>query len=1222
MNSFKYNISKKQVLLFIFFITLHLSSLAVTKTTTGNGNWNSSSTWSPSGQPSASDDVIIATGHSPNVNVSNAQCKSLTIQSGATVLIGNSKKLTVNNTAGLNISGTLNINGGNITIVNNSTNFTVNAGGAVNWNPGDNSSGGATLFGKCIENFSPTSTLTIRKWYSTSVGLGTVVSSNFGNLTISGVSGIWQMQNSLQTRSVQGLLTITSSYIVLDNTGAISNTTIGSIHLTNSSAYLDFYNGTHPGSFSVTTGNVTIAGGELDGFYTAGTGTCNFTINGNLDMTSYGYLVGSHNHNGHFNITINGNASLNRSYFWGINNGSGNITINITGDLTTTKNGSTYSEFYGIVDGNGNSTLTINGSFSNQGYFDLIWNTGVTGVGNGNGSMTIGGTFTQSDGDFRGIWNATTTNSGSCSITIDTLNYSGGIFMVAYSCASGSVNHSLSVTGKATIAFSNSSNIFRGNGLATLSGTQNNSSFTYTCNGPFEINGNASAEFSANTGYGSETILLQSTTSFSGGTINFGFTEHDINFTTTDQFTITGGTIYLSKNSGNSTINLNQNVLLNGGTLNVKNNTGRTNVNISGDLTITSGTLLLYSNSSIASNDSTNLRISGDFTQSNGSLQFTNNTGNTGPICLYIEGGNYNLSGTGSITSGGAGTSSYFGYIIFNNSTNTNYNRSSANHHIEQVKYRLNSGANVTVTGGPMELSSGATAATDYLTVSTDASLNLGTTSIISNGLAAHCGIQVSSSGTLLTANINGLYDGTNNAAISSGSNMDYELASTSTICYNGVDNQKISGYGNGIATATKHKYGSLEIAFNGTADNEYSYLENDLEVRNEITLTSGELKLNGHTLTGELITATTGYVKSEENNAVNNSKLLLAYTPTNKNLTFPFGKNSSTYIPVSINITNNPGTGYITVSTRGTGENNTPLPGLDNVAAIPTINPGGADVSTSHVIDRWWEVNAPGVTATYSLRYAGDENTTAGSVSGGTFNVQQWNGSNFTKVNSAGNGVTTGIGTITATLNNVSGPLVLSSGSASLPIKLLEFTAKLKENYVLIKWATAEEKNNDYFNIERSADGTSFENIEEIDGAGNSSSILHYEIRDNNPLPGTSYYRLKQTDFDGTFTYSPIRAVNRSSNNQLNETGIEILSLSPNPFSNEFSVKYNLTQGGESSISIYSMTGQLVYDQKRVDDSGINTFNFMDENNLPPANYILQIINGSEKISKKLVKN
>ncbi|MBK9320239.1 MAG: hypothetical protein IPM91_16550 [Bacteroidetes bacterium] len=77
----------------------------------------------------------------------------------------------------------------------------------------------------------------------------------------------------------------------MDNTGAISNTTIGSIHLTNSSAYLDFYNSTHPGSFSVTTGNVTIAGGELDGFYTAGTGTCNFTINGNLDMTSYGYLV-------------------------------------------------------------------------------------------------------------------------------------------------------------------------------------------------------------------------------------------------------------------------------------------------------------------------------------------------------------------------------------------------------------------------------------------------------------------------------------------------------------------------------------------------------------------------------------------------------------------------------------------------------------------------------------------------------------------------------------------------------------------------------------------------------------------------------------------------------------------------------------------------------------------------------------------------------------------
>lgn len=135
-NSFHKIMAKKHLLLFTVFITLlHLQSIAVTKTTTGNGNWNSPSTWSPSGEPSSSDDVIITTGHTPNVNVSNGQCKSLTIQSGATILIGNSKKLTINNTSGLTVSGTLNINGGNLTIVNNSTNFIVNAGGAVNWNP-------------------------------------------------------------------------------------------------------------------------------------------------------------------------------------------------------------------------------------------------------------------------------------------------------------------------------------------------------------------------------------------------------------------------------------------------------------------------------------------------------------------------------------------------------------------------------------------------------------------------------------------------------------------------------------------------------------------------------------------------------------------------------------------------------------------------------------------------------------------------------------------------------------------------------------------------------------------------------------------------------------------------------------------------------------------------------------------------------------------------------
>ncbi len=1198
-----------------------LTTFAVTKTTTGNGNWNSPSTWSPSGQPSASDDVIISTGHSPNVNVSNGQCKSLTIQSGASLVIGNSKKLTINSTTGLNVSGTLNVNSGNLTIVNNSTNFTINAGGTFIWKPGDNTSGGATIFSKCIENFAGTSNITINKWYNTSVGLGTVVSSNFGNLTIDGVSGTWQMQNSLETRAVVGTLTITNAYVVLDNTGAISNTSLGAITLTNSSSYLDFVNGTHPGSFTVNSGNVNITGGELDGFYTSGTGNCTFNINGDLTMTSYATFIGSHNHNGNFILNISGNVSLSRSYLNGVQNGSGNATIDIGGNLTTTKSGSTYSEINGIIDGNGNVSINVDGNFSNQGYFDLIWNSGVTGVGNGNGTLTIGGTFSQSDGDFRGIWNATTTTSGSCSITIDTLNFSGGIFMTAYSCASSAINHTLTITGKADIVYSASGNIFRGNGLATLSGTQNNSSFTMNCNGPLTISGNGSAEFSANAGYGTESINLMGAVTISGGTINFGLTQHNLNITSAGQFTVSSGTVYLSKSSGASNITISSDVVVSGGTLNIKHNTGKTNCTFSGAMTISGGTVYLYSNTSLAADDSTNLYVNGDFTQSGGTLMFSNNTANTGPACIFINGENYNLSGTGSISSFGAGSASYFGTMIFNNSSNTNYNRSSTNHHIQQVKYILNNQARVSVTGGPLEISSGTSTGTDFLKISNEAVLSLANNSIVSNGLSTYSGITVMDGGTLKTGHINGLYDGTDNAAICSSANMDFELGASSTICYNGTDNQKISGYGCGTANATKHKYGNLMIDFSGTADNEYCYLERNTTLRSSLVLTQGELKLNGYTLRAETAEATSGYVKSEENNAVNASKLELGYTPSNKNLTFHFGRSSNILIPVSISITNNPGSGYISISTRATGSDNTPLPGNDNVAAITNINPGGADVSTTHVIDRWWEINAAGVTADYTLRYDGSENTTTPSVSHGSFNIQYWNGSNFTKINSSGTGVTSGTGSISASMSNISGPVVISSGSASLPIKLIEFNAALKNGVVELTWATAEEKNNDYFSIERSSDAKIFEKIDEVDGAGNSNAVLHYKTTDTQPLVGTSYYRLKQTDFDGKYSYSPVRVVNQGSKGMNPEQDIELLSLSPNPFTSEFTMSYQLPQGGESRITVFNMSGQIVFDQTKQDDAGINNFVFTSENNLPPANYILQLVNGNKKISKKIIK-
>jgi len=88
------------------------------------------------------------------------------------------------------------------------------------------------------------------------------------------------------------------------------------------------------------------------------------------------------------------------------------------------------------------------------------------------------------------------------------------------------------------------------------------------------------------------------------------------------------------------------------------------------------------------------------------------------------------------------------------------------------------------------------------------------------------------------------------------------------------------------------------------------------------------------------------------------------------------------------------------------------------------------------------------------------------------------------------------------------------------LPIDLLYFDAKCDNESVLLDWVTSSETNNDYFTLYKSADAVLFEPFEVVNGAGNSNNTLKYSSIDNNPYSGISYYKLKQTDFDGKYTY------------------------------------------------------------------------------------------------------
>jgi len=94
------------------------------------------------------------------------------------------------------------------------------------------------------------------------------------------------------------------------------------------------------------------------------------------------------------------------------------------------------------------------------------------------------------------------------------------------------------------------------------------------------------------------------------------------------------------------------------------------------------------------------------------------------------------------------------------------------------------------------------------------------------------------------------------------------------------------------------------------------------------------------------------------------------------------------------------------------------------------------------------------------------------------------------------------------------------------LPIELLHFSAKAIGSQVLLNWSTATELNNDYFTIERSVNGINWEVVDMVNGQGTTTQQSNYELLDTRPFTGISYYRLKQTDYDGDYSYSSLAAV------------------------------------------------------------------------------------------------
>lgn len=140
---------------------------------------------------------------------------------------------------------------------------------------------------------------------------------------------------------------------------------------------------------------------------------------------------------------------------------------------------------------------------------------------------------------------------------------------------------------------------------------------------------------------------------------------------------------------------------------------------------------------------------------------------------------------------------------------------------------------------------------------------------------------------------------------------------------------------------------------------------------------------------------------------------------------------------------------------------------------------------------------------------------------------------------------------------------------SSPLPIVLGSYDVYPINDFVKIDWATEIEVNNDFFTIHRSLNGKDWEELLTINGAGQSNIRREYSIMDENPFPGISYYRLKQTDYNGQNAHFGIKQVNMHQNGM-------IVKAFPNPAKDQFTL--NTYFEGTKQITITNQLGNIIY--------------------------------------------
>ncbi|MFC2175615.1 T9SS type A sorting domain-containing protein [Bacteroidota bacterium] len=511
------------------------------------------------------------------------------------------------------------------------------------------------------------------------------------------------------------------------------------------------------------------------------------------------------------------------------------------------------------------------------------------------------------------------------------------------------------------------------------------------------------------------------------------------------------------------------------------------------------------------------------------------------------------------------------------------------------------------------------------------------------------------STGTYVTVSNGGFTNQTNGASIGQVTNagtitLDGSWSNSATSNVFGTAPTATTGGSvvlNG-ASGTQSIKGSVKTNFwnLNTSGTKKQLLNVDATVFNTLTL-GADLDLNTRTLTLEngsvnAIQGTKGLIsETDPSEGMGVLSWKIGNTPAaNSTFVVPFATRGGVSIPFTYKVVNNgnPTLGtpnvYKKFSTYNTVADNTDTGNSDWPTGVTHLTNNDPIPNGDKVVDRFWYIDND-VQGNYAyntiprMDYTFTFDPTGDNQAGNTFNpanlvAQRFNVNDgkwldwLYSATAVGNAVTVQLGldqsNVTSSVIDYYPAWTLVDNSDPLPIELARFISECLGGSTKITWTTWTESNNDHFTVERSKNGIEFEVVDVVNGAGNSNEPINYSIIDDMPYGGTSYYRIKTTDYDGTDEYSEIIAstcgADKNDFSFINAYDIDNTDLM---------LEFTAADNENYTVVLYDASGRIILNRGGNALNGMNKVR-LSVGDLARGIYIVNLSNGQRVFNKRVM--